>query len=78
MSQLMFSSVLLSVMTLVVALAQSTTIPDPKIGHGILPNLNPHLSPAVQTETMPDMKNWLSIQGKSRVVVRNLQSPYLP
>ena len=72
MSQLVSSMVPLSVIILVMALAQSNTIPDPKIGHGIIPNLSPRLSPAVQTETVPDMKDLLSIQGKSRVVAKDL------
>ena len=37
---------------------------DPKIGHGIIPNLKPRYSPPVQQETIPDLKNFLSLSGK--------------
>ena len=37
---------------------------DPKIGHGITPNLKPRFSPPVQQETIPDLKDFLSLSGK--------------
>ena len=37
---------------------------NPKIGHGITPNLKPRYSPPVQQETIPDLKDFLSLSGK--------------
>ena len=38
---------------------------DPKIGHGIVPNFRPRYSPPVQTEHIPDMKDFLSLKGRN-------------
>ena len=37
---------------------------DPKIGHGIAPNLEPRYSPAVQQESIPEVKDFLSLSGR--------------
>ena len=37
---------------------------DPRIGHGIPPNFSPRYSPPVQTEHMPDIKDFLSFEGR--------------
>ena len=37
---------------------------DPRIGHGISPNFSPRYSPPVQTEHMPDIKDFLSFEGR--------------
>ena len=49
---------------------------DPRIGHGISPNFSPQFSPPVQTEHMPDIKDFLSFEGKNNLL--RLSKPWSP
>ena len=44
---------------------------DPKIGHGIPPNFEPRYSPAVQQESIPEMKDFLSLSGRVQASTSN-------